>query len=581
MKLIEALRLVNGNKASGLPERTLYLATAFTPLHYATLLAAHLQQRASTQRICIQTGFYGDLEGNLERMNRSGGEFGVVHLEWPDLDARLGLRQLGGWNQAVLGDVLETVEGCLTRVAERLAQAPMRVTVVLPTLPLPPMAIQRPNQIGAWEGRLRLLLAEFVCRISGMPNVSVLHPDMIETASPLYTRRDIALELKSGHPYTLAHADSVASAVARLVMPEPPLKGLITDLDNTFWEGILGEDGVEGVHWDLDRGSQMHAVYQQFLAALADAGVLIAVASKNEESLVHEAFKRGDLQMQPGRIFPIAAGWDVKSKSVRRILQAWNIGPEAVAFIDDSPLELAEVEAEFPEMHCVVFPFGDARKISRLLTDMRWLFGRERVGEEDALRLESLRKRADFDRDARNAVEAGRDFLQSTQAEIVLSRRKEPAGSRAMELVNKTNQFNLNGRRYTAGSWVSYFQDPNTFLTTAAYRDKFGELGRIAVLLGRHDGPRIRIDTWVMSCRAFSRRIEHRIIRELFDRFGAQELWFDFQPTDRNGPLAEFLESLLQTRPAGPVFLTEAKFRANCPALHQKVTDETNATTGH
>jgi FkbH-like protein len=454
----------------------------------------------------------------------------------------------------------------------------MRVTVVLPTLPLPPAAHQRPDQMGKWESDLRLLVADFASRIAGLPNVAVLHPNTMDETSPVQNRRDLAMELRSGFPYTIPHADALAAAIARQATPRASLKALITDLDNTMWEGILGEDGVEAVHWDLHHGSHMHALYQQFLASLADAGIMIGVASKNPPELAHAALSRPDMHVRPEMIFPVEAGWNVKSQSIARILRAWNIAPDAVVFVDDSPLELEEVRAEFPDIQCRVFPAGDPRRIWDLLADLRGLFGRNHVTEEDSLRVQSLRTRAEFDALSHGA-DGTADFLETVQATIDLSFRKQPAESRAFELVNKTNQFNLNGRRYTTASWTSYLQHPRSFLVSATYRDKFGQLGQISVALGHQDGSTATIDAWVMSCRAFSRRIEHRILHELFECFQLDALRLNFEPTNRNGPLSEFFESVSGERQTGPFTLTRSAFQARCPTLHHVVAHEASVRT--
>jgi FkbH-like protein len=161
---------------------------------------------------------------------------------------------------------------------------------------------------------------------------------------------------------------------------------------------------------------------------------------------------------------------------------------------------------------------------------------------------------------------------------ISLSWLTEAPGSRAFELVNKTNQFNLNGRRYTQASWASFFEPSDSFAVTAAYRDKFGDLGTVTVLLGRLEGSRVRVASWVLSCRAFSRRIEHRLVRELFRCFPGKELFLDFEPTGRNGPLIEFFELFLRTTPSGPFSLTEAAFEAACPPLHHTLAREEAVT---
>jgi len=109
------------------------------------------------------------------------------------------------------------------------------------------------------------------------------------------------------------------------------------------------------VSWDLAGHHQLHGLYQLLLAALAEEGVLIGVASKNDPASVQQAFLRKDLLVRPNQIFPMEVNWNAKSSSVERILRTWNIGADSVVFVDDSPMELAEVAAALPGIECVRF----------------------------------------------------------------------------------------------------------------------------------------------------------------------------------------------------------------------------------
>src|SRR5207253_7677851 len=163
-------------------------------------------------------------------------------------------------------------------------------------------------------------------------------------------RFDLKSELFNGLPYSLSHASLVAESLVRLMVPPVLKKGLITDLDDTLWSGIVGEIGVDKVSWDLSSHTHLHALYQQTLRALADQGVLVGVATRNDPAVVATALSRSDLLILKERLFPIEAHWKSKSSSVRRILATWNIGPSAAVFVDDNPRELEEVKAAFPEI---------------------------------------------------------------------------------------------------------------------------------------------------------------------------------------------------------------------------------------
>ena len=211
----------------------------------------------------------------------------------------------------------------------------------------------------------------------------------------------VAGDLRSGFPYTTGHAGELARLLTALLFPVPTLKGLITDLDDTLWRGLVGEVGSDAVHWNLDDGSRLHAQYQQLLAALAQRGVLVAIASKNDEDVVNNALARDDLLIRPEHYFPVVASWGPKSASVEHILTTWNIGACDAVFVDDYPLELAEVTAGHPGLRTFQFTPTDPSAAAALLTELGGLFWRDAVTDEDALRLASIRAGA--------AVAAGAD----------------------------------------------------------------------------------------------------------------------------------------------------------------------------
>ena len=347
-------------------------------------------------------------------------------------------------------------------------------------------------------------------------------------------------------------------------------------MDDTLWAGILGEVGTEGISWDFDQHTHMHGLYQQFLDSLASAGVLVAVASKNDHALVEQAFERKDLLISKESMYPVEAHWARKSESVQRILRAWNLGPEAVVFIDDSPMEVAEVKTAFPEMECVVFPGNDYQAVWDLLKRLRDLFGKSVVSEEDSIRLKSIRGAGALRELRKVAGGSLDDFLQAADASVRLTFGKQVGDSRAFELTNKTNQFNLNGKRWSEAAWMAYLADPSSFLMTVSYQDKYGPLGKIAVILGKLQGKTLQVDSWVMSCRAFSRRIEHQSLKQLFEKFHVEEICFNYQATPRNGPLQEFFSELLGAPLTAELRLSREAFREKSPSLFHRVEEVIN-----
>lgn len=574
MKLVDALKINRQMEKLGEPSRVISLICGFTPLHLQTFLAAYLHEFDPAHRFKIWSGLYGDCLGSLERLRREASNAVAIVVEWADFDPRLGLRALGGWRPGDLVDILATV-----RVqAEHFHQAieavasNTRVALCLPTLPLPPVAYTAGWQASRFELELRGVMADFAARTAAAPGVQVVNAQRLELISPSHERLDVKSELMSGFPYRIVHADAVAASLARLIKPPQPKKGLITDLDDTLWRGLVGEVGVAGVSWHLDHHSHAHALYQQMLGALAGAGVLVAVASKNDAALIDEMFQSDNLILDTASVFPREVHWNPKSESVGRILKAWNVGPDSVVFVDDSPMELAEVKAAFPEIECLPFPTQDDAAIYDLLVRLRDLFGKAALTREDGLRLESLRRSAEMrSEDSGPAGVSAESVLDAARPVMRLSFDKDPVDPRALELVNKTNQFNLNGRRYDQGEWLAHLRAPDSFLLRASYEDKFGPLGTIAVMAGHIRGSEAHVDTWVMSCRAFARRIEYRCLASVFETLGADEVVLDYQATPRNGPLRDFLQSLAAPEPG--LRLRRSTFEATCPSLPHSMKD--------
>ena len=573
MRLSEALTIVRTpvpTPATATPF-SLALMCGFTPLHLETFVNARLRIALPRHEVTIHSGVYGDLADNLERTRRESLDAAAIVMEWSDLDSRLGLRSLGGWGESAVADILDGAARRLTRLQHLIVELSSRcgVVVSLPGLGLPPLQPTVPTFLASsFALRVRDLVSAFAVRLSGYDRIQIVNPEWIDRASHPADRFDAGSELLSGFPYTISHASVLSESLVRLIQTPSPKKGIITDLDDTLWKGIVGEIGAANVSWSLDGHAHMHGVYQALLRSLAEMGVLIAVASKNDAAVVDEVFRRPDLVLPIDRVFPVEVHWSAKSGSVDRVLQAWNVGAESVVFVDDSPSELAEVQAAHPAVECIRFPRAP-RDIDRLIARLRDLFAKPLITEEDRIRLDSLRRSGPIASAGVTAAEDISAFHQQASSVLTFTTGKNALDARALELVNKTNQFNLNGQRYTDDGLRRRLGETGAFLMKASYADKYGPLGVITVVIG-HAGPgTLTIDSWVMSCRAFSRRIEYACLDHLFRRFDVAQIDFNFAVTDRNKPLRDFFAELLSHEPASAFSLPRQMFHdRSVPLFH-------------
>jgi len=576
MRLNEALQIVNAtNKASG-PFSIIFLACGFQPLHLATFIQAHSIRRLGGQIVRIETGLFGNILSNINRAAESKATSSAVALEWEDLDARLGLRASGGWTSASQRDIerlsirrLEELESAITKLS-----ASIPVAVSPPSLPLPPLGHTVQLQATTLSLQLEQQLAAFLQRLAYTGSARILDPFWLACNSPPSSRLDPKMSLLTGFPYSIKHADAVASALVDLLFATPAKKGLILDLDETLWSGIVGEVGVDRVSWCMEDGSQVHAWLQQMLAQLAENGVLIAIASKNQSELVEQALSRKDLLVPRGALFPIIATWGAKSVAVQEIVRRWNIAADSVVFLDDTAMELSEVQSAVPGITCLQFTPKDPGAVWNVLQQLRNLFGKPAIFAEDLLRSNSIRSAEALEELALGTVSS--KFLHTLGGRVILDYQRDSADTRPLDLINKTNQFNLNGIRLIEGDWRERMKSPTGVAIKVSYEDKFGPLGNIAALLGQVQGHRVHVTSWVMSCRAFSRRIEYHILESLFRVTGASELRFEFRPTERNWPLQNFFAEIeIDYVLSGQASLLRETFEKNMPELPHQVSEMT------
>jgi FkbH-like protein len=573
MTLNHALQIIKSPRNTG-AHRPHFLVCGFEPMHLATLLRAHLLERLSEFDVELSVGLYGDLPGNLSLAAASACIAAAVVLEWSDLDPRLGLRSSGGWSGEAKLTILSGLPARYARFASLLETlgARMPVALVPPSLPLPPFGNTVTAQASVTELELEAGLAAFLAHAARLPGVRVLARNRIVSTVAAESILDARAEFLAGFPYTVACADAIAAALTATLWQLPPKKGLITDLDDTLWAGLVGETGPQGVSWHQESHSQVHGLYQQMLGHLASCGVLLGVASKNDIEIAEAALARPDLLLNPASLFPVCASWGPKSVSVARILQTWNISADSVVFVDDSPLELEEVRQAFSGITCLPFPRKEPAKVWNLLSHLRDLFGKPVLMEEDSLRQSSIRAGVLL----REASEGGASpgFLRSLEGAVTFQWRTDPADKRPLELINKTNQFNLNGFRVSEGEWLQMLAAPQRLTAVIAYQDKFGPLGKVAVVSGLLTEKTLRISHWVMSCRAFSRMLEHHTIDALLRISGAESLELDYQATERNGPVREFLNATGILPDGGGVYrMAKTAFRQSAPPMPHVVKD--------
>ena len=344
--------------------------------------------------------------------------------------------------------------------------------------------------------------------------------------------------LSSGSPLAGARLYEVADAVVGRAESRAPAgkKVLVTDLDNVMWHGVVGEDGLDGIRYAPEGIGYRFFLYQTMLAKLEREGTLLAAVSRNDEDLAVSPFRSGRMTLGESQFVCIIASYNAKSSQIAEIAKRLNLGLDSFVFVDDNPIELAEVTTQLPDVTCLQFPTGDAG-MPEFFTALSGLFSRSAITAEDRMRTEMYRSRLAgiAPTDLAGADLTG--FLRGLEMQLTIADRSQGDRTRAVQLINKTNQFNLNGRRLEDEEVVATLATGGR-LYTATLADRNGTHGEILACLVSADGT---IESLVMSCRVFQRRVEHAFFAWL-STIQNPPRRLRYQPTERNEPIRQFLQ---------------------------------------
>ncbi len=283
-------------------------------------------------------------------------------------------------------------------------------------------------------------------------------------------------------------------------------KCLVLDLDNTLWGGVIGDDGVGNLCLgnETPRG-EAYVAFQQYCRELKNRGILLAVCSKNDLQTAKEGFSHPDSILRLEDFAAFEANWEPKPQSLERIAKALNLGLDSLVFVDDNPAEREIVAAQLPMV--AVPDIGDDPAGFVEILDRQGYFEALRLSIEDTERTELYAK------DRQREAAAGQfksydEYLESLEMQAEIDSFNPFYIDRIAQLTNKTNQFNLTTRRYTAAQLRAMAGDNEHVTLYGRLKDKFGDNGVISVIAGEIKEFELHILLWLMSCRVLKRGME-------------------------------------------------------------------------
>lgn len=352
--------------------------------------------------------------------------------------------------------------------------------------------------------------------------------------------------LASDNPFSPEGSNRVAEILARQLSAlfTKRKKLLVLDLDNTLWKGVLGEDGATGIKFRPD--SFEGRIFWQVLShikALASTGTILAINSKNNEHEVFGLLDSSEFPLKREDFACIKANWKEKSDNLLAISEELGLSLDSMVMLDDSDAECIRIRQAHPEVTVVQVP----KKLSEYPSVLSGLpfFERPRITEADVIRkldYQNSYKRKQLAQSTNNFE----TFLNALQIELTLFRVDQKSFERVEQLFERTNQFNMSGKRYTRQELEGISKDGGLILA-ASYQDSFGSAGIISALVIRKDGDMGVIENFVVSCRVLGRSVEKHILSNInrgFFHDGLSSLKLIFQETDRNAPAKAFFNEL-------------------------------------
>jgi len=315
--------------------------------------------------------------------------------------------------------------------------------------------------------------------------------------------------------FLLALARELAWQIQHL--RQAPKKVLVTDLDNTLWGGILADDGLEGIEiGDTSPRAEAFKGFQLFLKALKQRGVVLAVCSKNEESIAREALERHpEMILRWSDFAKTKINWLPKPDNLRALAGELELGLDSFVFVDDNPAEIEIVRQFVPEVRAILLGPDPADYIAQV-QEAR-CFEPHSITHEDTQRAEQYRAEA-----ARREFQVTCTDMESYWRSLEMTGTFRDFNSvdaaRLAQLTQRTNQFNLTTKRRTEAEILDLAARPDVVGFSFRLQDRFGDHGLVSLLIGIVRGESLEVDTWLMSCRVLNRQVEETMLNFLAGR---------------------------------------------------------------
>lgn len=378
----------------------------------------------------------------------------------------------------------------------------------------------------------------FICDIAGLQNK--LGRDVMFAAN-VYTSTEMILSMDA-LPYVASRVMDIICAVKGQFK-----KCLILDLDNTVWGGVIGDDGMEGIQLGHGLGiGKAFTEFQMWVKKLKQRGIIICVASKNNEETAKEPFeKHPDMVLKLDDIAVFQANWETKVDNIRTIQSILNIGFDSMVFLDDNPFERNMVRENIKGITVPELPEDPAEYLEYLYSlNLFETASYSNLDKDRTKQYQVEAQRVSLSKTFTNEA----DFLKSLNMVSVVSGFTKFNTPRVAQLSQRSNQFNLRTVRYTDADIEALANDPNVIDLSFTLEDKFGDNGLVAVIIMKPlNKETLFVDTWFMSCRVLKRGMENFALNTMVEAArnrGYKKIIGEYLPTSKNGMVEDHYKNL-------------------------------------
>lgn len=321
-------------------------------------------------------------------------------------------------------------------------------------------------------------------------------------------------------------------------------KCIVFDCDNTLWGGVIGEDGLNGIH--INSSSQKGLVFlevRRLIRYLLERGVMVALCTKNNRTDIESVFNNHDeMMIDLDHFVSIKSNWNDKTDNLLEISYELNIGLDSIVFVDDSDYEINLIGEKLPDVFTMQVP-DDIYSYPDKIRNLFPLFDLKSFTVEDASRNAKYKDEAIRRENKRNFGNIN-DYIDSLDIVVDIHFDRADDSSRLSQLTQKTNQFNTTTRRYGVSEVDLFIKSKDHKVLSINVRDRFGDYGLTGlVIFNANDARTLKIDTFLLSCRVLGRHVERAVVNFLIEysiKKNIHEIQLEFIPSDKNHPVVDF-----------------------------------------